>query len=197
VGVRNMDQDEARQIMAEIDAKSSALLAVLAILLAAATFLFSLDRNLLTLGLMFGQVATVSVSILFLLRCLIYEPSPRLRHVFEMEEVEDDFHLQIEAIKQVRYFNRVIVLTMVTSVLVFVMAANGGSRPCSRPRPRARARGCGCSRAGRRVHPDAGFRGSRGRGARPVDPRAGTGCTRRSDIPRRARRDRGRGPGRA
>jgi hypothetical protein len=32
VGVRQMDQDEARQIMAEIDAKSSALLAVLAIL---------------------------------------------------------------------------------------------------------------------------------------------------------------------
>ena len=126
VGVRNMDQDEARQIMAEIDAKSSALLAVLAILLAAATFLFSLDRNLLTLGLMFGQVATVSVSILFLLRCLIYEPSPRLRHVFEMEEVEGDFHLQIEAIKQVRYFNRVIVLTMITSVLFFVMAATVG-----------------------------------------------------------------------
>jgi hypothetical protein len=82
---------------------------------------------------MFGQVATVSVSILFLLRCLIYEPSPRLRHVFEMEEVEGDFHLQIEAIKQVRYFNRVIVLTMVTAVLFFVMAASVGSRRCSPP----------------------------------------------------------------
>lgn len=135
VGVRNMDQDEARQIMAEIDAKSSALLAVLAILLAAATFLFSLDRTLLTLGLMFGQVGTVSVSILFLLRCLIYEPSPRLRHVFEMEEVEDDFHLQIEAIKQVRYFNRVIVLTMITSVLFFVMAANVGLAAMLSPEP--------------------------------------------------------------
>jgi hypothetical protein len=75
---------------------------------------------------MFGQVGTVSVSILFLLRCLIYEPSPRLRQVFELEEVESDFHLQIEAIKQVRYFNRVIVLTMITSVLFFVMAANVG-----------------------------------------------------------------------
>jgi hypothetical protein len=126
VGVRNMEQDEARQIMTEIDAKSSALLAVLAILLAAATFLFSLDRNLLTLALMFGQVATVSVSILFLLRCLIYEPSPRLRHVFELDAVEGEFHLQVEAIKQVRYFNRVIVLTMITSVLFFVMAANVG-----------------------------------------------------------------------
>jgi hypothetical protein len=122
VGTADMDQDEARQIMGEIDAKSSALLAVLAIILAASTFLFSLDQTWLTLALMFAQVVSVSVSILFLLRCLIYEPSPRLRHVFEMERVEDEFHLQIEAIKQVRYFNRVIVLTVVTSVLFFVMA---------------------------------------------------------------------------
>lgn len=122
VGTADMDQDEARQIMGEIDAKSSALLAVLAIILAASTFLFSLDQTWTTLALMFAQVVSVSVSILFLLCCLIYEPSPRLRHVFEMERVEDEFHLQIEAIKQVRYFNRVIVLTVVTSVLFFVMA---------------------------------------------------------------------------
>ena len=117
VGVANMEADEAREIMSEIDAKSSALLAVLAIILAAGAFIFSLDQTWLTLALMFGQVLTVSVSIIFLLRCLIYEPSPRLRHVFELREVESEHYLQIEAIKQVRYFNRVIVLTVITSVL--------------------------------------------------------------------------------
>ena len=121
-GVENMDQDEARQIMAEIDAKSSALLAVLAIILAVSAFLFSLDQTWTTLALMFGQVLTISVSILFLLRCLIYEPSPRLRHVFAMTEVEAQFHLQIEAIKQVRYFNRVILLTLITTSLFFAMS---------------------------------------------------------------------------
>ncbi|MBO6602712.1 MULTISPECIES: hypothetical protein [Paracoccaceae] len=122
VGVANMDQDEARQIMAEIDAKSSALLAVLAIILATSAFIFSLDQRWLTLLLMFAQIVSISVSILFLLRCLIYEPSPRLRHVFELDRVADAFYLQIEAIKQVRYFNRVIVLTVVTCVLFFAMS---------------------------------------------------------------------------
>ncbi len=122
VGVNDMDVAEAREIMSEIDAKSSALLAVLAIILAASAFIFSLDQTWVALALMFAQVATISASILFLLRCLIYEPSPRLRHVFEMGAVQNDHHLQIEAIKQVRYFNRVIVLTVITSVLFFVMA---------------------------------------------------------------------------
>ncbi|WJY22771.1 hypothetical protein QTA57_06670 [Fontisubflavum oceani] len=122
VGTMDMDQEEARQIMAEIDAKSSALLAVLAIILATSAFIFSLDQRWLTLLLMFGQIVSISISILFLLRCLIYEPSPRLRHVFEMSQVAADFHLQIEAIKQVRYFNRVIVLTVITCVLFFVMS---------------------------------------------------------------------------
>jgi uncharacterized protein (DUF58 family) len=108
--------------MAEIDAKSSALLAVLAIILAVSAFLFSLDQTWLTLALMFGQVLSISVSIIFLLRCLIYEPSPRLRHIFQMTEVEAQFHLQIEAIKQVRYFNRVILLTVVTCALFFAMS---------------------------------------------------------------------------
>jgi len=122
VGVENMDEQEAREIMAEIDAKSSALLAVLAIILATSAFVFSLDQTWLTLALMFGQVVTVSISIVFLLRCLIYEPSPRLRHVFEMREVESQHYLQIEAIKQVLYFNRVIVFTVITTVLFFAMA---------------------------------------------------------------------------
>ena len=126
VGVDNMDADEARAIMGEIDAKSSALLAVLAIILATSAFVFSLDQTWLTLFLMFGQVVTVSVSIVFLLRCLIYEPSPRLRHVFEMDRVDEAHHLQIEAIKQVLYFNRVIVLTVITSVLFFVMSMTVG-----------------------------------------------------------------------
>jgi uncharacterized protein with NAD-binding domain and iron-sulfur cluster len=39
--IQDMDQSEAREIMAEIDAKSSALLAVLAIILAVSAFLFS------------------------------------------------------------------------------------------------------------------------------------------------------------
>jgi len=120
--IADMDQDEARQIMAEIDAKSSALLAALAIILATSAFLFSLDQTWLTVFLMFGQVVTISISILFLLRCLIYEPSPRLRRVFELHEVEAQHHLQIEAIKQVRYFNRVILLTVATSVFFFAMA---------------------------------------------------------------------------
>ncbi len=120
--IQDMDQTEAREIMAEIDAKSSALLAVLAIILAVSAFLFSLDQTWVTLALMFGQVLSISISIIFLLRCLIYEPSPRLRHVFQMTEVEAQFHLQIEAIKQVRYFNRVILLTVVTCVLFFAMS---------------------------------------------------------------------------
>ena len=122
VHVANMDQAEARDIMVEIDAKSSALLAVLAIILATSAFVFSLDQTWTTLALMFAQVTTISVSILFLLRCLIYEPSPRLRGVFALKEVEEQFHLQIEAIKQVRYFNRVIILTVVTAFLFFVMS---------------------------------------------------------------------------
>ncbi|MEJ6395730.1 hypothetical protein V8J82_20900 [Gymnodinialimonas sp. 2305UL16-5] len=120
--VTDMDQDEARQIMAEIDAKSSALLAVLAIILAASAFLFSLDQTWTSLMLMFAQVVSISISIIFLLRCLIYEPSPRLRHVFQMTDVAAEHHLQIEAIKQVHYFNRVILLTVVTCVLFFAMA---------------------------------------------------------------------------
>ncbi|QBF33525.1 hypothetical protein CFI11_20255 [Thalassococcus sp. S3] len=123
IGVSGMDAAEARDIMTEIDAKSSALLAVLAIILATSAFVFSLDQRWLTLILMFGQVLTISVSILFLLRCLIYEPSPRLRSVFELREVAADHHLQVEAIKQVRYFNRVIVLTVITCVLFFAMSA--------------------------------------------------------------------------
>ncbi len=122
VAIADMDMEEARQIMAEIDAKSSALLAVLAIILAASTFIFSLDQTWLTLTLMFAQVVTVSVSILFLLRCLIYEPSPRLHHIFEMKRVTSEHSMQIEAIKQVRYFNRVIVLTVLTSILFFAMS---------------------------------------------------------------------------
>lgn len=126
VGVDDMDAAEAREIMGEIDAKSSALLAVLAIILATSAFVFSLDQTWLTLALMFGQVVTVSISIVFLLRCLIYEPSPRLRHIFDMDSVDEAHHLQIEAIKQVLYFNRVIVLTAVTSVLFFVMSVTVG-----------------------------------------------------------------------
>ena len=49
-----------------------------------------------------------------------------------MEEVED-VHLQIKAIKQVRCFNRVIVLTMVTSILFFVMTATAGVDAMPRP----------------------------------------------------------------
>jgi uncharacterized protein (DUF58 family) len=112
--------------MAEIDAKAAALLAVLAILLAASAFLFSLSQSWLALILMFAQVAVISVSIVYLLRCLIYEPSPQLRRVFEMDEVAHDHHLQIEAIKQVRYFNRTIVQTAVTAALFFLMAAQVG-----------------------------------------------------------------------
>lgn len=126
VGINDMDADEARAIMGEIDAKSSALLAVLAIILATSAFVFSLDQTWLTLALMFGQVVTVSISIVFLLRCLVYEPSPRLRHVFEMDTVNEAHHLQIEAIKQVLYFNRVIVLTAITSALFFVMSMTVG-----------------------------------------------------------------------
>ncbi len=122
VGITAMSADEARAIMGEIDAKSSALLAVLAIILATSAFVFSLDQTWVTLALMFGQVTTVSISILFLLRCLIYEPSPQLRRVFEMEEVVTEHALQIEAIKQVLYFNRVIVLTVITCVLFFAMS---------------------------------------------------------------------------
>jgi hypothetical protein len=122
IGVADMSVEEAREIMGEIDAKSSALLAVLAIILATSAFVFSLDQTWLTLVLMFGQVLTISVSILFLLRCLVYEPSPRLRAVFEAPEVEDSHRLQIEAIKQVHYFNRVIVLTVVTAILFFAMS---------------------------------------------------------------------------
>ena len=122
VSINDMDQDEARSIMGEIDAKSSALLAVLAIILAASAFIFSLSQTWVALTLMFAQVAVISVSIIYLLRCLIYEPSPKLRHVFEMDVVEHDHHLQIEAIKQVRYFNRVIVQTVVTCVLFFTMS---------------------------------------------------------------------------
>ncbi|MGB0499408.1 MAG: hypothetical protein ACPGID_13800 [Rubricella sp.] len=122
VSAGNMDAQEAREIMIEIDAKSSALLAVLAIILAASAFVFSLSQTYAALILMFLQVSSISASIIFLLRCLIYEPSPRLRHVFELDQVADEFYLQVEAIKQVRYFNRVIVLTVVTSVLFFIMS---------------------------------------------------------------------------
>jgi cobalamin synthase len=133
VDAGGMTEEEAREIMAEIDAKSSALLAVLAIILATSAFVFSLDQTWLALALMFGQVVTVSVSILFLLRCLIYEPTPHLRRVFEMPGVAGAFHLQIEAIKQVRYFNRVILLTVVTCVLFFVMSLLVGIDAMMRP----------------------------------------------------------------
>ena len=122
VGVNQMSTEEAREIMGEIDAKSSALLAVLAILLAASAFLFSLSQSWLSLALMFAQVAVISISIVYLLRCLVYEPTPHLRHMFEMEEAAVDHPLQIEAIKQVRYFNRVILQTVVTAALFFAMA---------------------------------------------------------------------------
>ncbi|MFO6464526.1 hypothetical protein ACK8OR_09040 [Jannaschia sp. KMU-145] len=122
VGISDMTEDEARQIMGEIDAKSSALLAVLAIILATSAFVFSLDQTYWTLLLMFGQVLTISVSILFLLRCLVYEPAPRLRAVFALREVEEAHRLQIEAIRQVHYFNRVIVLTVLTCLLFFTMS---------------------------------------------------------------------------
>ncbi|NSX55028.1 hypothetical protein [Parasulfitobacter algicola] len=122
VGIGDMDVGEARTIMAEIDAKSSALLAVLAIILAASAFIFSLSQTWVALLLMFAQVTTISISILYLLRCLIYEPAPQLRHVFEMEAVTHDHALQIEAIKQVHYFNRVIMQTVLTSVLFFTMS---------------------------------------------------------------------------
>lgn len=121
VGADRISVAEAREIMAEIDAKSSALLAVLAIIVAVSAFLFSLDHGWVTILLMFAQVATVSVSILFLLRCLVYEPAPHLAALFGAAGEGDA--LQIEAIKQVRYFNRVIVLTGLTFVLFFLMAA--------------------------------------------------------------------------
>ena len=121
-GIEAMTDDEARQIMSEIDAKSSALLAVLAIILATSAFVFSLDQTWLALALMFAQVVTVSISIIFLMRCLVYEPSPRLRSVFELPGVSGALHLQTEAIKQVLYFNWVIVLTVVTCFLFFVMS---------------------------------------------------------------------------
>jgi hypothetical protein len=133
VDAGGMTDAEAREIMAEIDAKSSALLSVLAIILATSAFVFSLDQTWLALALMFGQVVTVSVSILFLLRCLIYEPTPHLRRVFEMPGVAGAPHLQIEAIKQVRYFNRVILLTVVTCVLFFVMSLLVGMDAMLRP----------------------------------------------------------------
>ena len=70
---------------------------------------------------MFGQVATISLSIIYLLRCLIYEPAPHLRQLLDLNISDSDYPMQIEAIKQVRYFNRVIVQTTVTSVLFFLM----------------------------------------------------------------------------
>lgn len=121
VAPMQMDLSEAREIMAEIDAKSSALLAVLAIILAASAFLFSLSTNILALLLMFGQVATISLSIIYLLRCLIYEPAPHLRQLLDLNISDSAYPMQIEAIKQVQYFNRVIVQTTVTSVLFFLM----------------------------------------------------------------------------
>ncbi|WP_220750713.1 hypothetical protein [Jannaschia sp. AI_61] len=121
-GLTDMTVDEARDIMAEIDAKSSALLSVLAILLATSAFVFSLQQTWATLVMMFAQVATISIAILLLLRCLIYEPTPRLRHMFGRAEVAQEHRLQIEAIKQVRYFNRVIVLTVITAGLFFAMS---------------------------------------------------------------------------
>lgn len=123
MGITAMEPGEAQSIMAEIDAKASALLAVLAIILAASAFIFSLSQTWLALTLMIAQVAVISVSILFLLRCLIYEPAPHLRQVFEMDAQVSENALQIEAIKQVSYFNRVIVQTVVTSVLFFAMSA--------------------------------------------------------------------------
>ncbi|SHH93066.1 hypothetical protein [Marivita hallyeonensis] len=116
-----MELSEAREIMAEIDAKSSALLAVLAIILAASAFLFSLSQNLIALTLMFAQVATISLSIIYLLRCLIYEPAPHLRRLLDLNISDTDYPMQIEAIKQVRYFNRVILQTTFTSILFFLM----------------------------------------------------------------------------
>ena len=64
----------------------------------------------------------ISVSIVYLLRCLVYEPTPHLRHMFEMEDAAGAHPLQVEAIKQVRYFNRVILQTVVTAALFFAMA---------------------------------------------------------------------------
>ncbi|MBT8456135.1 MAG: hypothetical protein KJO15_08545, partial [Alphaproteobacteria bacterium] len=54
--------------------------------------------------------------------CIAEKPSPRLHHVFDMQEVKTEFYRQIEAIRPVRYFNRVILLTFVTSVLFFTMS---------------------------------------------------------------------------
>ena len=54
VSINEMDADEARAIMGEIDAKSSALLAVLAIILATSAFVFSLDQTWATLALTAG-----------------------------------------------------------------------------------------------------------------------------------------------
>jgi hypothetical protein len=122
IGSAAMSEEEAQAVMAEIDAKSSALLAVLAIILATSAFIFSLDQTWLTLALMFGQIVTISVSILFLLRCLIYEPVPRLRRAFLLPEAAAGTHLQVEAIKQVLYFNRVIGLTILTSAMFFAMS---------------------------------------------------------------------------
>jgi hypothetical protein len=122
VGSAAMTEGEAQAVMAEIDAKSSALLAVLAIILATSAFIFSLDQTWVTLALMFGQIVTISVSILFLLRCLIYEPVPRLRRAFALSDAPGEAYLQVEAIKQVRYFNRVIGLTILTSALFFAMS---------------------------------------------------------------------------
>jgi hypothetical protein len=83
--------NEARDIMQAIDAKSSALLAALAIFPVTAALDFSLDQCWLSQNLMFALVGAISVAILFLLRCLIHEPGSRLRHVFEMPEVESSF----------------------------------------------------------------------------------------------------------
>ncbi|MEM8577186.1 MAG: hypothetical protein AAGF60_05000 [Pseudomonadota bacterium] len=123
LGIAEMDASEARDIMSEIDAKASALLAVVAIILAVSAFMFSLSQTWLTLVLMLAQVAIISVSILYLLRCLIYEPAPHLRQAFELPDGMGQNALQIEAIKQVSYFNRVIVQTVVTSLLFFAMSA--------------------------------------------------------------------------
>ncbi|MGP1356457.1 hypothetical protein [Roseicyclus sp.] len=133
VGSAGMTEEEARAIMAEIDAKSSALLAVLAIILATSAFIFALDRTWATLGLMFGQIVTISVSILFLLRCLIYEPVPRLRRAFLLDEAPGAHHLQVEAIKQVLYFNRVILLTILTCALFFAMSVIVGVAAMTAP----------------------------------------------------------------
>ena len=122
VSAGQMDAGEARAIMGEVDAKASAMLAVLAILLAASAFLFSIAQSWLSLALMFAQVVTISLSIIYLLRCLVYEPSPALRSMFEMEEVVTAHHLEVEAIKQVRYYNRAIAQTVLTCGLFFIMA---------------------------------------------------------------------------